>query len=195
VGRREWVGLAALVVAILLAAGFFVVDTGETAHLPKITPTPAPQGTPATPQDMVPAPSGLPTSILPPPTGPWKVQFISNDASNKGAVAAEGSLPGLDFSMDGAPSQALKDDAWGLDASAAFILPAGRYAFDIQHTGPVDVFIDNVEMARQGANAAGQCLRIEVESKGGVSVILIVANDTGGPFRLNFVTVDPKTLN
>jgi len=99
-------------------------------------------------------------------------------------------LPTLEFASAGAPFQ-LKDGAWGIDAAAGFILNPGRYAFDLEHTGPVQVFVDNLEKAQEGADANGLSLHIEFDSKGGVSVIHIVANDTGGPFRLKLVTAAP----
>ena len=55
----------------------------------------------------------------------------------------------------------------------------------------MQVFVDNLEKAQEGADANGLSLHIEFDSKGGVSVIHIVANDTGGPFRLKLVTAAP----
>jgi hypothetical protein len=187
--RREWVALVVLAIAVV-AAGFFVVDSSGTPRL--AVPTAAPQGPAPTPQDVIPAPSGLPASTLPPPSAPWKVQFVSNDTVNRGAIIREASLSTLNLVFDGPAFSDLKDDAWGIDAAAGFILSPGRYAFVVEHTGPVDVFVENFEMARQGANPAGQSLRIEFESKGGVSLIRIVATDTAGPFRLKFATPDPR---
>jgi hypothetical protein len=176
--RREWVALVVFAIAIAVAAGFFVVDSSGRPRVPA-------------PQEALPTPLALPASILPPPSGPWKLRFVSNDTSNPGAIH-EGSILTLDLILDGSPFPDLKDDAWELDAAAGFILNPGRYAFVVEHTGPVEVFVDNQEIAREGANPAGQSLRIEFQSKGGSSVIRIVETDTSGALRLKFTTPDPK---
>ncbi len=180
---RDWVALAALVIALAISVRFFL---GATDGAPRVVvaPTPVPVTTQA-------AGTG---NLLPSPTSPWTAQFTSTANPSTNVVTTV--LPALDLNFNGAPFFGLADEAWSVDVAAGFVLNPGHYTFGLQHDGELRVYVDNREIASDTDPADGLSTTIDVgfDSKGGMSVIRIVAADKGGTFKLKFVTPDPKSL-
>jgi len=174
---------------MVISVRFFFGATDDATRIKSI-PTPAIAAiTPvATPRGAG-AQAG---SILPPPTSPWTAQFTST--LNPGTNIVTTSLPVLDLNFTSAPFAGLPDNAWSVDAAAGFILNPGHYTFGILHDGELHVYVDNREVASDPDPATARTVDVAFDTKGGVSVIRIVATDNGGPFQLKFLSTDPKTL-
>jgi hypothetical protein len=179
--RRDWIALAMLGIALAISVGFFF---GATEDSPRVTVI-ATSGPGATP-------GGQATNILPAPTSAWTAQFTSTANPTTNVVTT--TLPVLDLNFNGAPFAGLTDNAWSVDVAAGFVLTPGHYTFGVQHDGELHVYIDNQEVASDMDPAAPRTVDVGFDSKGGVSVIRIVAMDKGGVFTLKFVTPDPHSL-
>jgi len=182
--RRDWVGLAVLGMALVISVRFFFGATDQMSREPVL----------ATPQPNVTAASAAGGNVLPAPTSSWTAQFTSTANPTTNVVTTV--LPALDLNFNGAPFYGLPDDQWSIDVAAGFILEPGHYAFGLEHDGDVQVYVDNKEIAADPdpAGATSRTINIGFDTKGGVSVIRIVADDKGGTFKLKFVTPDPRTL-
>lgn len=178
--RRDWISLAVLGIALAISVGFFF---GATEDGPRVTvvATSGPGATPA-------------TNILPAPTSAWTAHFTSTANPTTNVVTT--TLPVLDLNFNGAPFAGLTDNSWSVDVAAGFILAPGHYTFGVQHDGELRVYVDNQEVASDPdpANTQARTVDVGFDSKGGVSVIRIVAMDKGGTFTLKFVTPDPHSL-
>jgi len=183
---RDWIALAILGIALVISVRFAFGATDYASRVKSVPTQAAPTATAPTP--------GTATNILPAPTSPWTAQFTSADHPATNIVTT--TLPALDLNFNGAPFLGLPDDSWSVDAAAGFALKPGHYTFGVQHDGELHVYIDNREVASDAdpANFTSRTVTVGFDSKGGMSVIRIVAMDNGGTFTLKFVTPEPGAL-
>lgn len=180
-GRREWVGLALLLVAVFIAGTF--LDAGAHDNVAPRTPI---LGQP------LPSPTIEPTATatLPPPSevdipdGSWLVEYFSGESDQP---AAGSFVESLDLQFDGAPFGDFKDDDWHVQARANLDLPAGQQTFTIVHDGAVRVLVNGNEVASDADPVDGaRPLTVLFPFDGGPAQIRIVATDVAGPFLLRW---------
>lgn len=191
--RREVVGVFVLGLAVLVSMGFFIAKgSSGGADLP-VRPVPTiavPTPTPTYRNSTTPVIGG---QAPPAPIGGWRLAFLSYAENNIPLPLDFSSAPTLDLAYEAPPFADLPSNAWGVEATGLINMPPGpAYAFTIQHTGQVQVFIDNVEVADQGGASLPLHLRVDLKGKaGGATTIRIVARSTGAPFVLKYTPPDP----
>lgn len=178
-GRREWVGLGALFVALLVALSFFNPAAGR----PNVQ-RPISHGQPVPPREEPESPTPIRTTELPPPRG-WTIRYLSGEPGAGTEYGAD-QLAALDIETDGAPLPTLTDNAWHLYAEAQFELPPGRYGFTLERDCEVVVFVNGAEIRREPDVDVRNFLRVVFEHDGGPATVGITAIDREGSFVLRW---------
>ncbi|MGE5595871.1 MAG: hypothetical protein ACM3S1_07535 [Hyphomicrobiales bacterium] len=143
-GMREWVGLAGLAIAVLVALSFCNPAVGTETE-----PRPITLGEPVTPTAVPssPTPTAVPPTDLGAPEN-WFVQYFTGPSPADGVEDSRGFVDTLDVEHEVAPYPGLRDDDWSLVASAHWReLPAGRYAFTLESDGAVRVIANGKRCA------------------------------------------------
>jgi hypothetical protein len=180
---REWIAIAALAVAVLIAFSFCnpaagrdevhrPISHGET--IPSLT---TPQGT-ATP-------TPIPATDLATPVN-WFLRYLTSAQPGRGVEDSFGFLETLDIAHDAAPYPGLHDDDWVVTASATWELPAGRYAFTIERDCEISIAVDDIEVRGEPDASGPDHLRVVFDHEGGKLQLVITAIDRDGPFLLRW---------
>jgi len=180
---REWIAIAALAVAVLIAMSFCNPAAGrDEVHRPishgETIPSHAtPPGTPT--------PTPVPATDLAPPVN-WFLRYLTSAQPGRGVEDSFGFVETLDVVYETAPYPDLHDNDWVVTASATWELPAGRYAFTIERDCEIRIAVAGIEVRSEPDASRPDHLRIVFDHKGGKLQLAITAIDRDGPFLLRW---------
>lgn len=180
---REWIAIAALAVAVLIAFSFCNPAAGrDDVHRPishgETMPAEAsPRGTPT--------PTPVPTTDLAAPVN-WFLRYLTSAQPGRGVEDSFGYIETLDIDYETSPYPGLHDNDWVVTASATWELPAGRYAFTIERDCEISIRIDDVEVRSERDASVADHLRVVFDHEGGKLQLTITAIDREGPFLLRW---------
>lgn len=179
-GKREWVGLAGLALAVLIAMGFCNPANGAGEPIPirlgdEVPPTSVP---------TTPTPTPIPPEDLAAPAL-WEVHYRTSASPNRGVEDSFSFAETLDIDHEVAPYPGLRDDDWALRIVGTWDdLPAGRYAFSLLHDGALTVEVNGRVVRDEPDPPAAETMRVAFDHPGGRLELDLSGVDTGGPFRL-----------
>lgn len=179
---REWAGIAALLLAILISATFLDAGAGDVPPprtpvlgTPIVRPSPSPY--------VAPTPTPEPPRPLPAPEGAWLVEYFSLPGKMREAANA---LETLDLAFEAAPFGDLHDDAWMLAASHDFELAPGNWEFAIQYDGALRIFVDDAEVLSANDPSKPTTITVTFTHTGGPAHLRIEIEDETGPLALRW---------
>lgn len=179
---REWVGIAALAVAVGVAMSFCNPAAGQDT-----TQRPIELGEPVLEATPEPTPTAIPTIDLPAPSE-WFVRYLSSAEPGSGVEVGYYFSDTLDVAYDGAPFPDVADDNWAVTATATWpALEAGRYGFTVEHDGALGIATAAGDLLREEPDPpTARQLRIVFEHDGGPLELTLTARDRGGPLALSW---------
>jgi hypothetical protein len=178
-GLREWVGLAALLAGVAMAATFLDPSAGGSSRPPTsvgpglAAPTPTPRPDP-----------GPPIPLLRPDH--WVVAFHDITADGAARLDSQAVVQALEFEFEGAPFINLKDDSWKLTAEAGFTAAYGRYTVSFEHQCELKVQVDYRTVGERDQSREGDVVTFTFVHAGGNGFLKLDCRDTGGPFGLRW---------
>ncbi|MCK9521007.1 MAG: hypothetical protein M0R74_18580, partial [Dehalococcoidia bacterium] len=117
----------------------------------------------------------------------WFVRYRTGNDPNSGVDDGMGHVDALDIEFERAPYPGLRDDDWLIIASAAWDLPAGRYAFTLERDCELTISAGGAEIRTEADADGPDHLRVVVDHGGGQLNLTITAIDRQGPFLLRWV--------
>lgn len=177
---REWVGLAGLALAVLIAMGFCNPANGAGDPVPirlgdEVPPTSVPPTATPTP---------VPATDLP-PADLWELHYRTSASPSRGVEDSFSFAEVLAIDHAAAPYAGLRDDDWSVRAIGTWSdLPEGRYAFSLLHDGALTVEVNGRVVREEPDPAAAETIRVAFDHPGGMLEVRLSGVDTGGPFQV-----------
>lgn len=170
-GHREWIGLAALVVAAAIGVMFLNAGVGEPDRS---------HDSGADAEATATADKGPPGPARPLPKEPsWAYTFV--DLREPTPVPRDRAFGSdLDFEFDAAPLPGYADGEWSFVAEWGFEAPQGRYGVRLAYRGTIRIVVDGVVIAEAGPAEQEAMVTAAFGHDGGVGTLRIELIDTAG---------------
>jgi hypothetical protein len=189
-GWREWVGLAALAIAVGVATMFLNPSASESRSASDAATPIATQTAPvvgALPSLPAATPTPIPGKVTAPDNG-WFLQYVELDAQGTGFPNGSGAVQSLDLEYKDAPFPDFKDDQWLVRADASLrAVTSGPQQFILEIQGDVTVSIGGRVVAQAVQEATPRLFAVRFDSRAGPVAVSIRARDRSGPFILRWV--------
>lgn len=185
-GMRELVPLALFVVAVLgaLAVTFFAGSDNpdEERAAEELRESRSGDPTPGGGSDA-PTPTPAKQVNVAQPAG-WNITYYTVGAAGD-IYEGRSAVEKLDLRFEkGAPFPDMRDGQWKVVLESNLEAEAGTWQFELEYAGEVQVFVDDVEVAK-GASETPARLKVEVPGTGS-AIVRIEGKDTPGPFVLRW---------
>jgi hypothetical protein len=177
-GTREWGALGMLLVAILVAATFYLPGSDNGPALRPISLGEVPPGTGTPREEPTVGPDGV-YGVVQPAT--WVLTYRADGQRER--VAA----PALDIAFSGAPAEGFPASGWQLFATGTTTVPRGPQRIVLTHDCDLRVLIDGEVVFTAGATGEPQRAVITFDQPRRRNVrIEIEATKGDGPFLLRW---------
>ena len=164
---REWVGLGALGVALVIGALFYSVSAGDADVSPR-----APEAIATTAPHAIQGES------------PWTITFLA--AGEPESIISQSQVEALNFSYKGPPFLDVKDDQWRLLPVTQFNGPAAEYAGLVTYEGEISLSVDGQDVQVTPAQGKGTVAIPFTKLEGQPVMLRVSVRDTGGPMTLKW---------